>query len=408
MRILIVSNYYPPHFIGGYELGCCEVAQALKARGHQVHVLTSTYGVEGPQDERDISRRLQLTALDAKGGLSGHGRALLSAEISNQKVFARLCQKFRPDIVYFWNMSGLSISLVFAAERRNLPFCIYVSEHWFSQWDIDPWYRLVQHEPVSILRRIIWRLARAVLRAGGAIAPTGSFSLRNIQFCSEHLKKAALEKGLAVAEACVIYWGTNVATALRDNRGKSPRRLLYVGQIMPHKCVHTAVEALSLLAEGGCDDVTLTLAGGSINPEYEEMVRGLAAGKGLESRCRFTGSLPRAELLTLYADHDILVFPSCWEEPFAITPLEAMASGLAVVATATGGSGEIFEDGVNALVFPKTDSVACAGQIKRLLDDSALFELIRSHGQRTVEDRFRFDMMVDKIESSLSEAASRA
>ena len=45
MRILVVSNLYPPHIIGGYELGCRDIVEALKRRGHELLVLTSDYGI---------------------------------------------------------------------------------------------------------------------------------------------------------------------------------------------------------------------------------------------------------------------------------------------------------------------------------------------------------------------------
>ena len=50
MRVLIVSNLYPPHYCGGYEVRCAQVAEALVRAGHQVEVLTSLYGL--PTDDR--------------------------------------------------------------------------------------------------------------------------------------------------------------------------------------------------------------------------------------------------------------------------------------------------------------------------------------------------------------------
>ena len=70
----------------------------------------------------------------------------------------------------------------------------------------------------------------------------------------------------------------------------------------------------------------------------------------------------------VYADHDVFVFPSIWEEPFSIGLLEAMACGQAVVGTTTGGSAEILVDGVNSLVFPPGDPRRLARQVKRLFD----------------------------------------
>lgn len=406
MRILIVSNYYPPHFVGGYELGCHEVVQSLRARGHRVTVLTSTYRVDGPQDDGQVFRWLSLTGptQDARS-YADHGRKLLGVEAHNQKAFRHLCRRFKPDIVYFWSMVGLSLSLAFLAERWRLPSCFYVSDHWFAQWQTDLWCALTRWRPDKPHSRLLWAVMRRGIQARGLLLPPRKgFARPRVQFCSQHLKDGALEAGQPVEDARVIHWGTNVPIAPLDAGTAPPRRLLYVGQIMAHKGVHTAIEAVHRLVDAGHTGVTLTLAGGSVDPEYDTRVRRQVADAWLEGRCRFTGGLPRPELLALYHDHDILIFPSAWEEPFAITPLEAMASGLAVVGTTTGGSKEIFEDGVNALTFPKEDAPACASQIERLLHDPVLFERIRLQGQKTIHDKYRFEIMVDQIEAALREA----
>ena len=120
----------------------------------------------------------------------------------------------------------------------------------------------------------------------------------------------------------------------------------------------------------------------------------------------FTGPLPREDLARLYQEHDILIFPPVWEEPFGITLLEAMASGLAVVATGTGGSIEILQDEENCLLFTKADGADCARQIRRLLQETGLLERIRAYGRATVEQRFNFGKTIDRIEQSLRRAVS--
>lgn len=407
MKILIVSNYYPPYIIGGYELGCHEVAKALRERGHAVKVLTSTYGVGSATEEADVSRSLLLTVQVQKESPLTRARRLVRIETNNQKEFPRLCSAFRPDVVYFWNMRGISISLVFAAERLRLPVSIYVSDNWLSRWKTDLWHDFSCRRGSSTLNRLLLRVVRQIARLRGCLVLDGAPDLRHVQFCSLYLKNDALLKGVPVEKAEVIHWGTNASLAPLDSSA-APRRLLYVGQIVPNKGPHIAIEALSLLAREGCAEVTLTLVGGSVQPEYEASVRQLAVERGLGERCRFAGVVPRQDLLPLYSQYDILVFPSSWEEPFAITPLEAMASGLVVVGTTTGGSGEIFQDGVNALTFVKDDAVDCARQIKRLLGDEALFRDIRKSGQETIRARFGFDVMVDKIEHSLNVAVDAA
>ena len=88
------------------------------------------------------------------------------------------------------------------------------------------------------------------------------------------------------------------------------------------------------------------------------------------------GRIPRAELSRVYAEHDVLVFPSEWDEPFAITPLEAIHCGLNVVGTTTGGSGELFRNRETAMTFKAGDAADCARAIRELCADRELFEKI--------------------------------
>jgi glycogen synthase len=126
---------------------------------------------------------------------------------------------------------------------------------------------------------------------------------------------------------------------------------------------------------------------------------------GLGRRVRFTGPLERERMPALYQEQDVLLFPSVWDEPFSITVLEAMAWGLAVVGTATGGSGEIMRHGVNALVFAPDDRAACAGHVRALVGRLGLYEQLRREARRTIERASDLDHMVDAIERKLQDAA---
>jgi glycogen(starch) synthase len=267
----------------------------------------------------------------------------------------------------------------------------------------------VVRSPTSrFVARIGWPILHGLFTLRGFRLATGRLMLANVQFCSEHLKQAALEAGQPVATADVVHWGIDVekfspapASSEQQDRRK---RLLFVGQVVGQKGVHTAIEALRLLHDAGHRDVRLTIVGGSRVPAYEAQVRGQAASSGVQNAVRFTGVYPREKLPEIYRDHGILLFPSCWDEPFAITPLEAMASGLAVVGTTRGGSREIFEHNVNALTFPAEDPQACAHQLQRLLADWKLYRDLIARGRATILDRFKFTNMVDRIERRLRRA----
>jgi hypothetical protein len=120
LKICVVSNYYPPHFIGGYELGCRDVVEALRGRGHQVRVLTSTYNVEKPHDDGVVHRRLKIGDWWTPNSLGGLA-AVINKEMANLRAFRKICSDFHPDLIYVWNPVGISLSLVSVSQRLGLP-----------------------------------------------------------------------------------------------------------------------------------------------------------------------------------------------------------------------------------------------------------------------------------------------
>jgi glycogen synthase len=401
MRILVISNFYPPHFIGGYELGCRDVVEELKTRGHEVCVLTSMYGVGSAQQEGSVYRWLKSDFGSKNTGGVHSLVTLLSKESVNSRAFKRLCSEFTPDLIYAWNLTHISISIIFLAQRMDLPVCYYVSDDWLSRWESDSLYSQMHRRPRRFLRRLTWRPIRLCLSLAGFLKDS-SLDLRHAQFTSKYLKQAALEAGKDVAAAEVIYWGIDISRFTYSGSRPGPIRLLYVGQLSAHKGVHTAVEALKIITDQpSYKSITLTIVGG---PDYDGRIRRIVSSSGLEENVRLTGLIAREELPGIYQQHDIFVFPSVWEEPFSIALLEGLASGLAVVATQTGGTREILESEVNALTFTKEDARGCAEQILRFLNDPELLERVRRNGRRTVEERFRFESMIDQIERSLKDA----
>ena len=411
MKILVVSNYYPPHYVGGYELGCHDVVEGLKAKGHQVQVLTSRYGVDGEKREDGVIRCFQMhyKADPAMRKMTAF-QTTLDHERHNQARFRNLCGAFAPDVVYFWNLGALSKSLVLLAEQAGIPTVFFVSDDWMAHWERDDWYRII-NTPWGKFDKVLSLYARLYARRWG-VADCRGFApdLTRAQFCSDYTRREALQAGKPVTNGSVIPWGIHPERfPLPEQNGRQgqPGSLLYVGRISPEKGVHTAIEAVRLLVhEQGRSDVTLTLAGGGSNVEYQARLRDMVSAMRLTEHVHFRGALPREQLPEIYRAHRILLFPSVWEEPFAITPLEAMCSGLAVVGTTRGGSAEIFEEGVTALTFPAEDASACAGQVMRLLQDPALYETVRQNGHDVVMQRYTMSRMVAEIERALCEQAA--
>jgi heptosyltransferase-2 len=175
---------------------------------------------------------------------------------------------------------------------------------------------------------------------------------------------------------------------------------------VPHKGIQTVIEALGVIKRShGGKSLSFTIVGDyRAASEYTVNLKDIAKECGVDDQIDFVGPVSRENLPKVYQNHDILVFPSLWDEPFGITQLEAMSSGLAVVGTATGGSAEILENGTNGLTYSKGDAAQCARQISRLLENGSFFNTLRRNGRKTVEKKFRIDQTVDLLEKILAEA----
>ncbi len=416
MKILAISNLFPPAYIGGYELGCSRVLQGLEKRGHTFQVLTSEYQAEQFKEakETQVERLLPHPFVVQPATARPLVRLLKSAyrEWQSQRAFRRSLQTFKPDVVYFWNLGGLSASLPQIALDQGVPVAFYVSDDWICRFLKEPtaWYKYTRNQPASPLRKSIKTLLASILRPLGLASVSSLPANATYQFTSRHIRDEALQAGLVAAHPAVIYWGVDPASF--TPAPKPPQKtvkLLFAGQLMPHKDPATAIEALEKTISACPDlDIRLSLAGKGSDDAYLAKLRTMADAEKLRGRIAFLGPLDQEKLAQAYREHDIFLFPSRWSEPFSIALLEALSSGLAVVATATGGTPEAIHDGQNGLLFKAGDSTACANALEKLARDPSLRNQIAQAGRATVMERFALSQMIDTIEKNLLQCCSSA
>jgi glycosyltransferase involved in cell wall biosynthesis len=127
-----------------------------------------------------------------------------------------------------------------------------------------------------------------------------------------------------------------------------PLRVLFVGNLIPRKGLHTLLEALACAAlPSGA--VSLTVVGNpQVDPAYSATVHRQA--EQYKARVAFRGSLADAEMENEFASHQVLAVPSSYEG-FGIVYLEGMGFGLPAIAGAAGGAGEIVRDGENGFLL---------------------------------------------------------
>jgi glycosyltransferase involved in cell wall biosynthesis len=397
VRVLCVGNMYPPHDLrGGYELTWRSSVLHLADRGHEVRVLTTDFRSPGldPADELDpeVYRELHWYWRDHEfPRLSARERVAI--ERHNAATFDRHVAAFGPNVVAWWGMGGMSLSLVEQARRAGLPAVGIVGDEWL-RWGprADGWLRPLHRVP-GLPRLAEWLL--------GLPADVDLDAAAMWLFNSETVREKTRASGLALPRSQVVHPGIDDSLFVAAERQPWQWRLLYLGRLDPRKGIDVAVDALALLP----NEATLTIQGSGGADDYARALRLRAHRLGLADRVTFS-ALERSRLPGLVADADVLLFPVQWDEPWGLVPLEAMAVGTPVVATGTGGSREYLDNERNCLIYaPKESAEELAAAIRRLGDQEALRDRLRSGGFET-SSRYTETAYNDAILGALDTAAS--
>jgi len=225
-------------------------------------------------------------------------------------------------------------------------------------------------------------------------------------FVSRFLEEEARRARPAMRKSAVLYNGADGALFHPANsRQAGPLRILCVGRLVPNKGMHVFIEAMRLLAQRGRDvrGVVLGTANfGNVTDIETRYVRKLKSDA--PPNVEFIPYTFGEALADEFRAADIFCCPSIWEEPFGMVNVEAMASGLPVVATRMGGIPEIFEHG-GALLVPANDAAAIANAIERLIVNPAERKAIAEAGLRSFQARFSWDAVRQTYCRLLSESA---
>ncbi len=407
MRILTLSNLYPPHYVGGYELQCHTIVEALRRRGHQVDVLTSDHGLGNqskPLQEPGVRRMLRIH------GMFGHPwlgiLQLRALERHNNQALLSALEKTKPDLVYVWNCSGLSKSMLFTLQKTGLPTVFALCDHWIARCEkADVWLHWWNDPKPGVAHRLLrslwtWSGQRRHCQKTAPTSPVSELQFPRIHFCSRALRDLTAQAGFKVAHGAIIRCSVNTHLFKGTPRPPSQplQRLLYVGRLTEDKGVMTALRAFALLRDKFAGSLSIY---GSGDADYESQLKSFAVEQNLP--VTFAGASTPAQMPVIYASHDALLFTSEWMEPFAIVPLEAMASGLPVIATTTGGSAELFRSGENSLTYSAGQPEDLARRILELEANPALRAQIAATGQREVCDTVSEPVIVDQAEEYLRE-----
>ncbi|MGE3726012.1 MAG: glycosyltransferase family 4 protein [Candidatus Sericytochromatia bacterium] len=375
MRILVLTNYYPPYSVGGYEIACETTVNWLRQRGHQVLVLTSQGPNETPREEEHILRRYE--RIDY---LSGGYRQKWQTEKKNYELTRETIQAFKPDLIYLWSMRLISLGPIYAVEKSQLPKVYEFGDFWPDSYlkpGLGPWIR---------------RKLKATLP--GLIG--GPFKLDPVISVAQWMNPEIRSK---YRSQNVVYIPNGIA--IPANRSTpdwhAPLKALFLGRIDPEKGLHLALEALLRLKELGIN-LSLTVAGKG-QSAYLDECRQFVSTHGLEAQVKFVGwqSNPTA----LYSQHHLLLMPTTMREPFGLVIVEAMMSGLAVFAPHAYGPAEIIQHAETGILFEPGNSESLAKALLEQLNYPEHLKAIGLRAQKDAAERFGLDTVKRQVEQVL-------
>lgn len=357
MRIAMVSEHASPLAVlggvdaGGQNVFVAALSHELARRDNEVVVYTR-------RDDPNLPRRASLCpGVEVEHVDAGPPAGLAKDELfPHMPEFARYLErawrKQRPDVVHahFW-MSGHASLL--AAESLGLPVVQtfhalgVVKRRYQGGMDTSPEQRL--------------EIEREIVRRADRILPT----------CSDEVFEL-MRLGAKSERLAVIPCGVDLDLFRPDGevepRERNLHRLLYVGRLVQRKGIGNVISALPRMP-----GVELVVAGGpererlADDPEALRLIE-LADEHGVAERVEMRGRVERELLPTLMRSADAVV-SAPWYEPFGIVPLEAMACGVPVIATAVGGMIDSVVDGHTGVHVPPRDPERLAEAASRLLAD---------------------------------------
>lgn len=411
MKILFISNLFPPNAVGGYERLCAHVADNF-SKQHEVVVLTSNYGKNlSFEDKYGVYRKLTL--------LTNHDDIYRSFEISsgerqkindeNIKTLNDVIRLESPDIIFAWNLYFLDKSFLDELQKLKIKTVFFLTDNWLISF-LNPKFlnnyfnKIIRSEKCGTFEKIKILVRNLYF----------FFQKRNDQFnldsdvifSSQFMQNLYNAAGINFRKSEIIYNGVELKGSaekeINRNYDFNERvvNILFAGRVVHIKGVHVLLDAFSrLILEYGRRNLRLTIIGDSNDQEYVGKLHKQIKEFEINEFVNFKEFVKEEDLFEEFQKYDVYIFPSLYE-PFSLTLIHALAAGIPTIASDAGGNPEIVIDESTGLLYDKFSASDLARKINKLLSDKDLLKNISLRGRAKAKE-FEFDQMCIKISSYL-------
>jgi glycosyltransferase involved in cell wall biosynthesis len=383
MRILVVSNLYPPAQIGGYEMGCRELAESLAARGHEVLVLTGAASYPDIDGPVAVHRGLHLAAFRQEivdGSWSAETFHDKVSQAANTRTMLAAIRRFAPDRVYLFNLVGLGgMGLLAALRVAGVPWV----------------WHLMDRVPVDMVAGVPQSVLEIMGADGGRLWRDGTVISMSENLVDEVEVRTGWSFG--TRPSLVPGWAAPVAGGRRAYRDGGVTRFISAGTLSTVKGVDLILEAAAeLRSTEPAHAFTVDIFGTGDSLRYAHLIH----ADGLDDIVRLRGPRSRTELIEEYRQADAFLFPTWSREPFGFAPIEAASVGCVPVITADCGAAERLVDGVHAVKIARS-AHALTSAMRDIVHGSTDLERIGARARRICREELSLEAAVTGVERVL-------
>jgi glycosyltransferase involved in cell wall biosynthesis len=354
MRVLIISNIFPPDFIGGYELMAFDIARAFAARGHEVLVLSSPQ-MMAQRAELDTSYRIVRTLQSVSESVEPDWFDYFSfgacVNLRNLAVLNDLLIEFDPESVYCLNLAGLGAAGIV----------------WFLT---KSGYKPVVHLADDMFRSNLPAVPSQYDRFRAFFGMDGfADDVRWIAMSDTVLREVSGTLAIDLKDALLMPGWVQLELASEQNftarSPEAPQRFVFASRVAEHKGIHLVLNAARELLDRGVTGFSIDVYGGG-GAEWEQNAHVL----GVDRHVIFNGIVDKKDLIAAYKTYDALLFPTWEREAFGLVAAEAAVQGCIPVMTEAMGAAEWFRDGIDCIKIRRDgSSLAAAMQKVIAMDD---------------------------------------
>lgn len=378
MKILILSNYFPPYYIGGYELACFDTAKYLQNAGHDVYILTGKHEEESNKFER-VYRKLKYIDYENPSYINKH-----EVEEFNFEITTSVINQVKPDLVYIWSLRLISLSPIWAINKLKVKKIFEIGDFWMKGF--------LGNNFMSKVKRTAKKILPGFNATNVEIDPIISVS----QWMVKEMKELYGTK-----EVFQIPNGTKI-TKEKTKKVNDVMRYMFCGRLDYTKGLDLALKALSNMKDRKVNDFEFHIYGDG-DKEYIEKCQKITRLLKLNEQVVFHGKID--DLEEEYKKNHVLLMPTRMREPFGLVLIEAMNHGVIPVATNDYGPSEIIDDHKNGLLFTPSNVDDLTFKMLLLHNSWDLLEKYRQNAYEKVESKFDINIVKKEVEQVLLKVA---